>query len=249
MHPRVETGTHAGCEWLLNSTSKAISPRAEICTVAGCGRLSTSRSKAVSLPASPALASYFLAPQEVTKKRCTATPPDLRPGSLRFSLRTAGSELAPFGRSDMRNRNTPFTAAILGGGDGGGAGSSRAVVICDTHPTFGGHPSASMAPRSAGPGGKRGAACLSDRRERVRRVPPGPSIAGNPAQFAGRLRGMSGFAYFCRNKSRSRKPAQPAGETAFDLCSVQGAQATVFSDRRREVRSRRYSEKTALTGA
>ena len=38
----------------------------------------TSRAKAVSPPASPADASHFLAPQEVTKKRCRATPPVLR---------------------------------------------------------------------------------------------------------------------------------------------------------------------------
>src|SRR6056297_1781357 len=79
-------------------------------------RIALRKSKAVSLPASPALASYFLAPQEVTKKRCRATPPALRPGSLRFSPRTAGSELAPFGRSDMRNRKPPSATALLGGG-------------------------------------------------------------------------------------------------------------------------------------
>src|SRR6056297_2080842 len=93
-----------------------------------------------------------------------------------------------------------------------GAGSSRAEVGHDKHQTLGGDPSASMAPRNAGPGGKRHAACLSDRRERVRRVPPGPSIAGDPAQFAGRLRGMSDFAYFCRTKSRSHQPAKLAAK-------------------------------------
>ena len=45
-------------------------------------------------------------------------PGKLPPGSLRFSQRTAGSELAPFGRSDMRNRKSPIVmtsaAAILG---------------------------------------------------------------------------------------------------------------------------------------
>jgi len=28
---------------------------------------------------------------------------------------------------------------------------------------------------------------------------------------------MSGFAYFCRNKSRSRKPAQPAAKRLLNL--------------------------------
>ena len=53
------------------------------------------------------------------------------------------------------------------------------------HPDCGGHPSASMVPRSAGPGGKRRTACLSDRRERVRRVPPGP---GEPLYHSARAR-------------------------------------------------------------
>src|SRR6056297_2831620 len=96
-----------------------------------CSKVPGGNSKAVSPPAAPALASDFLAPQEVTKKRCRATPPVLRPGSLRFS--------------------------------------------------------------------------------------PGPSIAGNPAQFAGRLRGMSGFAYFFRHKSRSHQPAQPAAKPPLIL--------------------------------
>ena len=184
------------------------------------------KSKAVSPQASPAFASYDChdnrAPQEVTKKRCRATPPALRllaqppvrfpaflatNGRLRTrslrSLRHAEPDCPD--RHDKRGCDTRRRRRR-------GAGSSRAEAGRDTHPTFGGHPSASMAPRSAGPGGKRRAACLSDRRERVRRVPPGPSIAGDPAHFAGRLRGMSGFAYFCRNKSRSHQPAKLAAK-------------------------------------
>src|SRR6056297_121243 len=97
-----------------------------------------------------------------------------------------------------------------------GFGTERSETSRYLHPTFDAHPSASMAPSIAAALvmtiGVFRFACLSDRRERVRNRPFAARNAGDPAQFAGRLRGMSGFAYFCRNKSRSRKPAQPTAK-------------------------------------
>jgi len=43
------------------------------------------------------------------------------------------------------------------------------------------------------------------------------ATAGDPAQFAGRLRGMSGFANFCRTKSWSHQPAKLAAKRPLTL--------------------------------
>src|SRR6056297_3399662 len=90
-------------------------------------------------PPSAADASYFLGPQEVTKKRCRATSHVLRllaqpPVRCPAFLATNGRfRTRPFGRSGMRNRTAPFAAAILGGG----AGTSRAEKNRDIHRSFG----------------------------------------------------------------------------------------------------------------
>src|SRR6056297_732318 len=70
--------------------------------------------KAVSPPALLADATYFWCGKSRQNRWCREGARQTAPGALRFSHRTAGSELAPFGRSDMRNRTSPFAAAILG---------------------------------------------------------------------------------------------------------------------------------------
>ena len=72
------------------------------------------KSNSVSPPASLADATYFCGDKSRQNRSCREGARQTAPGPLRFSQRTAGSELAPFGRSDMRNRKPPFAAAILG---------------------------------------------------------------------------------------------------------------------------------------
>ena len=72
------------------------------------------KSNSVSPPASLADATCFWCGKSRQNRSCREGARQTAPGPLRFSHRTAGSELAPFGRSDMRNRKTPFAAAILG---------------------------------------------------------------------------------------------------------------------------------------
>jgi len=153
---------------------------------------------------------------KVTKIACRATPPALRPGALRVSVGPGSAELAMVAAlPSLRHAAAlvPARPAMLGGGDGGMRARN---VQC---PSFQHAPNVRRPPHL--PRWRRvsqqrtkvsGSACLSDRRERVRNRPFAVRNAGDPAQFAGRLRGMSGFAYFCRLKSRSRKPAQPAAK-------------------------------------
>ena len=146
---------------MAHRKSKAVSPPVSM-VGAGSSIIANSKSKAVSPPALPADASYFLAPQEVTKKRCRATPP-----VLRLLAQPPARCPARFGRAGVRRtrygRFAPV-AQTCGGPFSGppcnarrrrrrGAGSSRTEIYRDTHPTFGGHPSASMAPSIAAANG------------------------------------------------------------------------------------------------
>jgi len=180
-------------------------------------RFSSKTSTAVSPPASPADASYFLAPQEVTKKRCRATPP-----VLRLLTQPPARSPARFGRAGVRRtrygRFAPAAQTCGGPFSGPPCNARRRRRREGGLGTLGGY-APTCTQRSASTHlprwrrvsqqrtGHSGSACLSDQRERVRNRPFGARNAGNPAQFAGRLRGMSGFAYFCRTKSRSHQPA------------------------------------------
>ena len=110
----------------------------------------------------------------------------------------------PGGRSDMRNRTLPLSAAILGVADGpdrrfGLGGFVRSLAQRAVRP-----PSARKQPRRAGfaGAGHDNRSCrMSERRERKRpqRVRPNPakaSTAGKPTP-AGLLPGMSPFADSC----------------------------------------------------
>ena len=117
------------------------------------------KSKAVSPPASLADASYFLAPQEVTKKRCRATPPVLRllaqpPARFPARFGRAGVRRTRYGRlrsrrSDMRR---PFFRPALQCSAAATAGCG--LITCGGYaPTCtqrsAATPSASMAPSIA----------------------------------------------------------------------------------------------------
>src|SRR6056297_323606 len=84
--------------------------------------VSFENSKAVSPPASLADATYFWCGKSRQNRSCREGARQTAPGPLLFSPRTAGSELVPFARSDMRNRNAPFAAAILGAIEADGVG-------------------------------------------------------------------------------------------------------------------------------
>jgi len=126
-------------------------------------RFSSKTSTAVSPPASPADASYFLAPQEVTKKRCRATPP-----VLRLLTQPPARSPARFGRAGVRRtrygRFAPAAQTCGGPFSGppcnarrrrrrGGRARNARRIRSDMHPTFGVHPSASMAPSIAAANG------------------------------------------------------------------------------------------------
>ena len=124
------------------------------------GTTAESKSKAVSPPASPADATYFWCGKNRQNRSCGEGARQTAPGSPRFSHRTAGSELAPFGRSDMRNRNAPFAAAILGAIEADGWTPN---VWCMSERILRAFraPLPSPPPSIAGRAGKRAAACLS----------------------------------------------------------------------------------------
>ena len=151
-----------------------------------------STSKTISPPAAPATASYFLVRQEVTKKRCTtATPDPCGSGPLRVSVAPESAELALVATlPPLKHAAAFFPArpAMLGAADG--------------------EPSASKAPRSAGPGGRRRAACLSA----ASSARPARAEHRREPGKAGRRRGTSVFAYFCGDKSRSHQPAKLAAK-------------------------------------
>jgi len=208
------------------SSSRAVSPPDAVVD-AGNSALTHSKSKAVSPLASRADASYFLAPQEVTKKRCRATPP-----ALRLLAQPPARFPARFGRAGVRR--TRFVRFALCAQTCGGPFSGppcnarrRRRRAADTERseafslTCTQRSAATHLPRwrrvSQQRTGKSGSACLSDRRERVRNRPFDARNAGHPAQFAGRLRGMSGFAYFCRTKSRSHQPAKLAAKPPLNF--------------------------------
>ncbi len=107
------------------------------CNCVGSGRAGAAtarlallkKSKAVSPPAAPAFATYFWCGKSRQNRSCREGARQTAPGPLRFSQRTAGSELAPFGRSDMRNRTSPFAAAILGAIEADGWPPNRGCML------------------------------------------------------------------------------------------------------------------------
>ena len=131
----------------------------------GAGGFFNSTSKAVSPPASPADATYFWCGKSRQNRSCREGARQTAPGPLRFSHRTAGSELAPFGRSDMRNRKTPFAAAILGAIEADGVAAERWVHVGAYPPhVMSPHP-AVVAAEHCRAGRKKGRR-MSERRER-----------------------------------------------------------------------------------
>ena len=119
------------------------------------------KSNSVSPPASLADATCFWCGKSRQNRSCREGARQTAPGPLRFSHRTAGSELAPFGRSDMRNRKTPFAAAILGAIEADGWSPNVGCMAERILRTFGARPPPSPPPSIGGRAGKRAAACLS----------------------------------------------------------------------------------------
>jgi len=185
--------------------------------LAGMSTIVCSESKAVSPPAAPALASYFLAPQEVTKKRCRATPPILRlltqpsarcPAFLATNgrFRTRSLAVAQTCGTGLLRSRLRYSAASTAEG-----GRVKSVSRSYFHLALRGHPICleGVEKRRAG---RKKARRMSERPKGASSARPARTEHRRGPGAAGRRRGMSGFAYFCRVKSRSHQPAKPAAK-------------------------------------
>jgi len=184
--------------------------------------------------AAPADASYFLAPQEVTKKRCLDIAARCA-GPLRCSVRMGRKELATrlcrFAQTPFRL--SPCAPALLGGADGGvqpsisGAPRSPPSSHSMRDPATSDFAFRSPGKRSA-PGGVgfcqlQPLSPLAARADASYFLAPQEvtkkrcrNIAGNRAQPGGDVRAAI-LGTFGASKVPRRKPAQQAGETLLTL--------------------------------